>query len=83
MPSETRERLRKHLFEELIPLQREEWPDDDDDLFEVGMDSVRVMRLLVFIEEELDVRIPEDSIVPEGIGRVSALLELVEAHRQR
>ena len=83
MPDETRERLRRHLFEELIPLPRETWPGDDVDLFEVGMDSVRVMRLLAFIEEELAVRIPDEAIVPEKLGRVSGLLELLEAHRER
>lgn len=76
-----RDRLRKHLFGELIPLPAADWPEDQADLFEIGLDSVRIMRLLVFIEEELGVRIPEEAIDPERIARVGGLLTLIAEHR--
>jgi acyl carrier protein len=78
-----REKLRTHLFKELIPLPRREWPDDETNLFGLGLDSIRVMRLLAFIEDELGVRIPETSIVPENLGNVSALVQLIDASSQR
>lgn len=76
-----RDQLREGLFTTLIPLPPEQWPDDDANLFQLGLDSLRVMRLLVFIEQHLKVVLPDDEITPENIGSVRSLLRLIEAHR--
>jgi acyl carrier protein len=78
-----REQLREGLFTTLIPLPPDRWPDDDANLFQIGLDSLRVMRLLVFIEQRLKVAIPDEEVTPESIGTVSALLRLIESHRGR
>jgi len=69
-----REKLRAYLFVELIPLPAGEWPADDENLFALGLDSIGTMRLVAFIEEELGVRLAEESIVPETLGSVGSLL---------
>jgi D-alanine--poly(phosphoribitol) ligase subunit 2 len=78
---ELRDRLREGLFATLLSLPRERWPDDDANLFDLGLDSLRVMRLLVFIEQELGVLLPDSEITPETIGSVRSLLQLIETHR--
>ena len=80
--ADVRERLRKHLFKELIALPEADWPDDDTDLFGLGLDSIRVIRLLVFIEEEFKVTIPDHAADPRSMATVSALLELIRARRK-
>jgi acyl carrier protein len=77
-----RDQLRQGLFTALIPLPPERWPDDDANLFNLGLDSLRVMRLLVFIEQKLGVVLPDAEITPETIGSVSALRQLIEKHSQ-
>jgi acyl carrier protein len=75
-------RLREGLFTRLLCLPRDAWPDDDANLFDLGLDSLRVLRLLVFIEEDLGVMLPDSAITPETIGSVRAVLSLIEAHRR-
>jgi acyl carrier protein len=78
---DVRDRLREGLFTTLLPLPPDRWPDDDADLFELGLDSLRVMRLLVFIEEKLGVVLPDHDITPESIRSVRGLLDLIQRHR--
>src|SRR5262249_11569167 len=66
----TREPLRTSLFNTLIPMPAESWPTDEADLFEAGMDSLRVMQLLVFVEDKLGVNLPDHEVTPERIGNV-------------
>jgi acyl carrier protein len=73
--------LREHLFEVLVPTPPESWPGDEENLFQCGLDSVRTLRLLAFIEEHFGVQLPDHELTPERIGTVSALAELIEEHR--
>jgi D-alanine--poly(phosphoribitol) ligase subunit 2 len=75
-----RDALRRQLFEVLIPTPPGAWPGDEEALFSRGLDSLRVMRLLVWIEEQLGVQLPDDEITPERLASVSALAGLVEEH---
>jgi acyl carrier protein len=82
-PMDLRNCLREGLFTGLLSLPRENWPDDDTNLFGLGLDSLRVMRLLVFVEQDLGVVLPDEAITPETIGSVRALLRPIEAHQRR
>lgn len=77
---ETRQQLRQHLFETLIPTPAGAWPADNVDLLELGLDSLRVMQLLVFIEERLGINLPDHEVTPERIGSVDALVEWIDSH---
>jgi acyl carrier protein len=80
---DNREQVRDFLFETLIPTPADRRPADGADLFELGLDSLRVMRLLNFLEERFKTTIPDDEVTPERIGSVDALVTLVEEFRHK
>ena len=78
-----RDQLRGYLFGTLIPMEKEAWPTDDANLFDVGMDSLRLMQMLVFVEEKMNVILPDHEVTPERIESVSALVDWIESHRTK
>ena len=78
---DVRDKLRSQLFETLIPTPADTWPDDGADLFEFGLDSLRVMRLLVFIEDELGVSLPDHEVTTERLRSVESLVDWVGQHQ--
>jgi acyl carrier protein len=77
----TAQQIQTYLFGTLIPTRAGAWPDENADLFELGLDSLRVMQLLVFIEQRLGVKVPDEEITPERISTVANITELVDVHR--
>jgi acyl carrier protein len=75
--------LRKYLFEELLPQPAGAWPDDAADLFDLGLDSLRLMRLLVKLEELGRVALPDHEVTPERVGSVDALCAWLDERRGR
>lgn len=78
-----REELRTYLFSNLIPMDNGAWPSDDADLFDAGMDSLRLMRLLVFAEEKWKMRLPDHEVTPERIESINALVAWFESHHNQ
>ena len=76
-----REKLRAYLYETLIPMEKGAWPADDAGLLDVGMDSLRLMQMLVFVEEEMKVRLPDHEVTPERVESVDSLVEWIESNR--
>lgn len=83
MTVQTREKIRSYLFDTLIPTPKESWPADASDLYQHGMDSLRLMQLLVFIEQEVGVNLPDHEVTPERIGSVDSIVEWVGQHKSR
>ena len=55
--------------------------DIDDSLLEAGViDSMGVLEIVTFIENELKVALTDDEMVAENFGSVRALTELVAGH---
>lgn len=77
----TRQQLRDYLFGSLIPTPADSQPDDRADLFQHGMDSLRLMQLLVFIEQDLGVKLPDDEVTQERLSTVNSIVEWVDRHR--
>ncbi len=81
MPAiDVREELRTYLFVTLIPMDKSVWPSDDADLFDAGMDSLRLMRLLVFAEEKWKMKLPDHEVTPERIVSINALVAWFKSH---
>jgi acyl carrier protein len=51
----------------------------DEDLFELGLDSQGVTRLVAWIERELAVAIPPEEVTVERFGTLDALADLVSS----
>ncbi len=52
----------------------------DSDLYQHGMDSMAIMQLLVLLEEEYGVAIPEKALTRKNFGSVRQLASLVGDH---
>lgn len=79
----TREELRDYLFDTLIPTDRSARPADDANLFDLGLDSLRLMQMLVYVEQEMKVRLPDHEVTPERVESVNALVEWIESRREK
>lgn len=77
---DVRDRLRDYVFDALIPTPVDARPSNDADLLEHGLDSLRIMQLLVFIEETIGVNLPDHEVTPERIGSIDALAEWIGDH---
>ena len=73
--------LKKFIFKELVHVADEATFSDDDDLLEAGLDSMGIMRLVLFIEEKFGVTLPDEEIEPDNIQTVNRISAWVERHR--
>jgi acyl carrier protein len=65
--------LRERLLETIAPIQ------PDTDLYTLGMDSMAIMQLLILIEEEYGVSLPECSLTRQNFSTVTQLARLIRA----
>ncbi len=74
-------KLREFIFQELIFVASPDQFSDDNDLLEAGLDSMGIMRLVMFIEDEFGVTLPDTEIEPENIKSFHALKAWIEKHK--
>jgi len=67
------DKLKSYIFEELIFVDNAESFGEDDDLLQAGLDSMSIMRLVLFIEDEFGVVLPDDELAPENIQTLRRL----------
>ena len=52
--------------------------DDDDSLFDSGtMDSIGLMELIERLENEFQIKVEDDEVLPENLDSVSAIAEFL------
>ena len=73
--------LRDFIFQELIFVADPGQFGDDDDLLEAGLDSMGIMRLIMFIENEFGVTLPDNEIEPENVQSFDALEQWILRHQ--
>jgi len=73
--------LKNFIFEELVQIDDITSFTEQDDLLDAGLDSMGIMRLVLFIEEELGVSLPDEEIEPDNIQTLAAIVSWIERHR--
>jgi len=68
-----KEKLKKFIFAEVIYHEDPASFGDDDDLLEAGLDSMGIMRLIMFAEKEFGVTLPDTEIEPDNVHSLNAL----------
>ncbi len=74
-------KLREFIFQELIFTTSPDQFSNDDNLLEAGLDSMGIMRLVMFIEDEFGVTLPDTEIEPENIKSFHALEAWIKKHK--
>lgn len=68
-----KEQLKAFIFSELIYHEDPSVFGDDGDLLEAGLDSMGIMRLIMFAEKEFGVILPDTEIEPDNVQSLNAL----------
>lgn len=72
-----KEKLQQFIQDELIFVDANQF-DSSTDLFAHGLDSMGIMRLVLFIEEEFQVQLPDAEVVPEKLQNVDLICAWIE-----
>ena len=73
--------LHSFIFEELIFVAEPQQFSDDDDLLDAGLDSMAIMRLIMFIEEQFGVTLPDHEIEPDNLRSINSLTAWIARHQ--
>lgn len=65
--------LKQFIFSEVLYHDEPERFGDDDNLLEAGLDSMGIMRLIMFAEQAFDVQLPDTEIEPDNVKSLNAL----------
>ena len=68
-----KQKLKDFIFAELIYHEDPASFGDDDNLLEAGLDSMGIMRLIMFAEKEFGVTLPDTEIEPDNVQSLNAL----------
>ncbi len=82
MSSENSTKIHKALHDHIVNeiLLRDEPLGKTDDLFDAGFDSMSLSRILVFIEEEFGVTIPDEDVVLDEISTLETMTAFVATY---
>ena len=79
----TQHSLKQYIIEEFIPDGHLGQLADDLDLIQNGiLDSLAVLKLVAFIEDQYDIALEPTEISPEHLNTISAMNALVARKRQ-
>lgn len=76
-----KKKLRDFIFQELVFVAEPNRFGDDDDLLEAGLDSMGIMRLIMYIENEFGVTLPDTEIEPDNVQSFNALERWILRHK--
>ncbi len=76
-----KKKLREFIIQELIFVPEPDNFSDDDNLLDAGLDSMGIMRLIMHIENEFGVTLPDNEIEPENIQSFNAIEQWIMKHK--
>jgi acyl carrier protein len=79
----TAQKLKHYIATEIMYADDDALSEDEPLLGSGIIDSLGIMRLVSYIEEEFGVEVPEDQLVPEHFRTVTALAQFVERLQHR
>jgi acyl carrier protein len=77
-----KKKLRDFIFEELIFVAEPSQFSDDDNLLEAGLDSMGIMRLIMFIEDKYSITLPDTEIEPENVQSFNSLEQWILKYKK-
>jgi acyl carrier protein len=76
---EFKEAIKKFILSDIAKNIRDKELDDNESLIESGVfDSLALMKLLTFLEENFEIQISGDELVMENFESLNAISQLVE-----
>ncbi len=75
------QKLKSFIFQELVFIDDPSSFTENDDLLAAGLDSMGIMRLVLFVEETFGVTLPDDEIEPENLQTLSRLYGWIKRHQ--
>lgn len=75
------QKLKTFIFKELVFIDNADEFTETDDLLEAGLDSMGIMRLVLFIEDEFGVTLPDDELVPDNLRTLKSLEDWINRHK--
>ncbi|MGH8258558.1 MAG: acyl carrier protein [Steroidobacteraceae bacterium] len=82
MTSELHERIRHYILENYLFTQDVAALGFDESLIGRGIvDSTGILELVLFVEEQLGVKVRDDEMIPENLDSVSRIAAFVESKR--
>ncbi len=76
-----KQKIRKFIFSELIAVNDIEQFSDDQNLLDAGLDSMGIMRLIMFVESEFNVTLPDNEIDPDNVQSFNTLESWIKRHQ--
>lgn len=78
------ERVREFIVKELMHEKSQGAVGDHDSLLERGiLDSLGLVKLLAFLEQEFRIVLPDEEVVPDHFETISSIVALVNARSGR
>lgn len=74
--------LKKFVFENLLGVGNCEDFSSEDSLLQLGLDSLKMMRLIAFIEEKFSIIIPDIETTPDQMESLSTIEKLIDRHKK-
>jgi acyl carrier protein len=75
----TSDTIRDFIIQEILHQSQSDLLSNDDQLVESGIiDSLGVMTLLSFIEQNFSINVPDNELTPDNFASISAITALVE-----
>jgi acyl carrier protein len=77
-----KQKIRTFIFEEIIFIPNPDEFSDDANLIDAGLDSMGIMRLIMFIEDTFGVTLPDAEIDPDNLHSLNALEQWILQHKK-
>lgn len=76
---DTKEFIRDFITREVLQGARTNSLQDNDQLIELGIiDSMGIITLLSFLEEQFNLQIPAEELVPENFATIATIATLID-----